>query len=632
MPLNELDCVSEAYAVNISGGGSRKRTPSLCNMMTLSSAGVSTTRCSRPAAAATGAAGCVRWLVRRNSSAKPCPLQGVLSVRAHAGSNSSGSSYDAGGSAATLAAQRTWLRRQRVLLTEPHPSDADIIELNIGGAVMVASRSTLRQVPGSLLGLLFDPVNAQHLAVDQAGRVFFDYDPAAFALVLRYLRELKVTGGCPSGVLLPPIPPSDAGAFRSLATHLGLRIEEGAITAAAARGAAIAAATAGTSSSSSSAGGCFRPISSPYASRPAAGSSSSSSSYCSQPQQHHWRQQQQLVRPQLPEVPPAGLTAASKAHEKSTVGIKLGSSKPHKSSSAGGGSTAPSNAAAAAAASMGGKHSSNRHQQQQQQQLPLPVHTEPLMQYFYLNTSRPTAAQDGVLPAAHPLRVTVLPESDLQISSSQSSGSSSSSSYPGRPAGPQGQGIWGNAAAGSAGGPAADAWGVLAGFDAFVSTSSSRQLMVLSLVVRSSAALNNVFVGVTSSTYTDQRGMQIPSFGWRQVDIAAADASQPSPATPPPPPINSSGSSSSAERPADPLLLWQPGDLVQLVVELGPTNRLLLKVNGADVRGCYFDLPTFRQWCWYLALFRGTEVAAVVFEAGSFSVYSGDQLLKRYMA
>jgi hypothetical protein len=51
------------------------------------------------------------------------------------------------------------------------------------------------QVPGSLLGLLFDPANAQYLALDQAGRVFFDYDPPAFALVLRYLRELKVTGG-----------------------------------------------------------------------------------------------------------------------------------------------------------------------------------------------------------------------------------------------------------------------------------------------------------------------------------------------------------------------------------------------------------------------------------------------------
>jgi len=39
-----------------------------------------------------------------------------------------------------------WLRRQRVLHSEPHPSDADIIELNVGGTVMVTSRSTLRQV------------------------------------------------------------------------------------------------------------------------------------------------------------------------------------------------------------------------------------------------------------------------------------------------------------------------------------------------------------------------------------------------------------------------------------------------------------------------------------------------------
>jgi hypothetical protein len=33
-----------------------------------------------------------------------------------------------------------------VLHHEPHPSDGDIIELNCGGAVMVTSRSTLRQV------------------------------------------------------------------------------------------------------------------------------------------------------------------------------------------------------------------------------------------------------------------------------------------------------------------------------------------------------------------------------------------------------------------------------------------------------------------------------------------------------
>jgi hypothetical protein len=135
---------------------------------------------------------------------------------------------------------------------------------------------------------------------------------------------------------------------------------------------------------------------------------------------------------------------------------------------------------------------------------------------------------------------------------------------------------------------------------------------------------------------------QIPSFGWRQIHNAAADSAHPRsptfPATTPPSPTNTSSSSSdtnsssAAERPADQLLLWQPGDLVQLIVELGNTNRLLLKVNGQDVRGCYVDLPTFRQWCWYLALFRGTEVVAVVFEAGSFSVYSGDHVLKRYLA
>jgi hypothetical protein len=37
--------------------------------------------------------------------------------------------------------------------------------------------------------------------------------------------------------------------------------------------------------------------------------------------------------------------------------------------------------------------------------------------------------------------------------------------------------------------------------------------MLLSLVVRGSAALDNVFVGVTSSTHTDQRGLQVRAGG-----------------------------------------------------------------------------------------------------------------------
>lgn len=94
----------------------------------------------------------------------------------------------------------------------------------------------------------------------------------------------------------------------------------------------------------------------------------------------------------------------------------------------------------------------------------------------------------------------------------------------------------------------------------------------------------------------------------------------------------SSTSSSVCGEPACKQMLWQCGDLVQLIVELGSTNKLLLKVNGLEVKGCYIDLPTFRQWCWYVAFFRGTEVVSVVFAPGSYSVYSGDHMLKRYLA
>lgn len=45
-----------------------------------------------------------------------------------------------------LRAQRHWLRRQRVLKKEPVTPDMDIIELNVGGKVMVTHRSTLLQV------------------------------------------------------------------------------------------------------------------------------------------------------------------------------------------------------------------------------------------------------------------------------------------------------------------------------------------------------------------------------------------------------------------------------------------------------------------------------------------------------
>lgn len=107
--------------------------------------------------------------------------------------------------------------------------------------------------------------------------------------------------------------------------------------------------------------------------------------------------------------------------------------------------------------------------------------------------------------------------------------------------------------------------------------------------------------------------------------------------------------------------------MVQLELTLGTTNTLRLMVNGAElgpllppagaqppqalqqqqpsaaattgrpagsaaVRRGVQDVPTFRSWCWYIAFFRGaSQVVALVLEPGSYSVYSGDHVLKRYL-
>lgn len=107
---------------------------------------------------------------------------------------------------------------------------------------------------------------------------------------------------------------------------------------------------------------------------------------------------------------------------------------------------------------------------------------------------------------------------------------------------------------------------------------------------------------------------------------------------------------------------WKAGDLVQLVLQTGnstSSTRLSLRVNNQEVLSCTsggnsgsgssgaggvddadhvvtqqagsVELPCLQDWCWYVALYRGTQVVATVFEHGSFSVYSGDSCLKRFL-
>jgi hypothetical protein len=62
-------------------------------------------------------------------------------------------------------------------------------------AIVPIPSARLNQVKGSLLCLLFDPVNSHMLRHDASGRVFLDHDPAVFGLLLRHLREVRAAAG-----------------------------------------------------------------------------------------------------------------------------------------------------------------------------------------------------------------------------------------------------------------------------------------------------------------------------------------------------------------------------------------------------------------------------------------------------
>lgn len=250
-----------------------------------------------------------------------------------------------------------------------------------------------------------------------------------------------------------------------------------------------------------------RPSGSPYASRPAGSIAANSHCAPAQQQQQQWwqrqqQQQQQLVRPQPPEVPPSGLTDGNESQDKathSTVRFRLASGSEQQEVTA-----AAAGAAAIAATGVGSSYRTPSQQPPQQQALATAA--DPIMQYYYLKTSKAPQLKGiaglpaAALPVLGPLKVNVYAESDLLAHSQQSSSSSGrGTSHDGGAAG-----LWSGAKPSTG-----EGWGLLSGFDAFVSTSSSRQLMVFSMVVRGSAAVDNVFAGVTSSNHTDQRGLQV---------------------------------------------------------------------------------------------------------------------------
>ena len=72
-------------------------------------------------------------------------------------------------------------------------NDDDLIEINAGGKVIAAKRSTLTQLEGTRLAGLFSGRWDKKLQRDSQGRIFLDVNPKCFQAIVDYLTEILIS-------------------------------------------------------------------------------------------------------------------------------------------------------------------------------------------------------------------------------------------------------------------------------------------------------------------------------------------------------------------------------------------------------------------------------------------------------
>ncbi|KAL3777416.1 hypothetical protein ACHAW5_010218 [Stephanodiscus triporus] len=85
----------------------------------------------------------------------------------------------------------------------PDAADDDLVEVNAGGKIVVAKRSTLTQIKGTRLEAMFSGRWDKKLSRDTGGRIFLDVDPDCFQAIVDHLNERII-----SSEDSPPSPPS----------------------------------------------------------------------------------------------------------------------------------------------------------------------------------------------------------------------------------------------------------------------------------------------------------------------------------------------------------------------------------------------------------------------------------------
>jgi hypothetical protein len=97
--------------------------------------------------------------------------------------------------------------------------NVDVIQLNVGGQIIMTTRETLIQIPESILSIMFNGRWEHKLQIDQKGNIFLDFNPILFRHLLDQL-QLSHTKN-----LTDFSPPSDSSLvlpFKKMIRKLGL--------------------------------------------------------------------------------------------------------------------------------------------------------------------------------------------------------------------------------------------------------------------------------------------------------------------------------------------------------------------------------------------------------------------------
>jgi hypothetical protein len=102
------------------------------------------------------------------------------------------------------------------------PSDNDIIEIDAGGKIIRALRSTLCLVaPNTMFSCMFSGQGEDTLIRDDHGRVFLDHDPELIEIIINFLRTRKIEKQS-KPLRSPKVPDGKKDEFESLLHYFGL--------------------------------------------------------------------------------------------------------------------------------------------------------------------------------------------------------------------------------------------------------------------------------------------------------------------------------------------------------------------------------------------------------------------------